>query len=39
MPSGTAATALVRGGGAFRKESGAPVIDDLGRRVDRGVLD
>jgi arsenate reductase len=26
-------------GGAFRKESGAPVIDDLGRRVDRGALD
>ena len=26
-------------GGAFRKESGAPVIDDQGRRVDRGALD
>jgi arsenate reductase len=26
-------------GGAFRKESGEPVIDDLGRRVDRGPLD
>jgi len=26
-------------GGAFRKESGEPVIDDLGRRVDRGALD
>jgi arsenate reductase (glutaredoxin) len=26
-------------GGAFRKESGAPVIDELGRRVDRGALD
>ena len=26
-------------GGAFRKESGAPVIDDLGRRVDGGALD
>jgi arsenate reductase len=23
-------------GGAFRKESGEPVIDDQGRRVDRG---
>ena len=26
-------------GGAFRKESGEPVIDDQGRRVDRGALD
>ena len=26
-------------GGAFRKESGEPVIDDQGRRVDRGPLD
>ena len=26
-------------GGAFRKESGEPVIDDRGRRVDRGALD
>jgi len=26
-------------GGAFRKESGEPVIDDLWRRVDRGPLD
>ena len=26
-------------GGAFRKESGEPVIDDLGRRVDKGALD
>jgi arsenate reductase (glutaredoxin) len=26
-------------GGAFRKESGEPVIDGLGRRVDRGALD
>ena len=26
-------------GGAFRKESGEPVIDGLGRRVDRGPLD
>ena len=26
-------------GGAFRKESGEPVIDDLGRRVDKGTLD
>ena len=26
-------------GGAFRKESGEPVIDDLGRRVDRAALD
>ena len=26
-------------GGAFRKESGEPVIDDRGRRVDRGPLD
>ncbi len=26
-------------GGAFRKESGEPVIDCLGRRVDRGALD
>ena len=26
-------------GGAFRKESGVPVIDDQGRRVDRGPLD
>ena len=26
-------------GGAFRKESGEPVIDSLGRRVDRGPLD
>ena len=26
-------------GGAFRKESGEPVIDDEGRRVDRGALD
>ena len=26
-------------GGAFRKESGEPVIDDLGRRVNRGALD
>ena len=25
--------------GAFRKENGAPVIDDQGRRVDRGGLD
>ena len=26
-------------GSAFRKESGEPVIDGLGRRVDRGALD
>ena len=26
-------------GGAFRKESGEPVIDGQGRRVDRGALD
>ena len=26
-------------GGAFRKESGEPVIDDQGRRVDKGALD
>jgi len=26
-------------GGAFRKEGGEPVIDGLGRRVDRGALD
>ena len=26
-------------GGAFRKENGEPVIDGLGRRVDRGALD
>jgi arsenate reductase len=26
-------------GSAFRKESGEPVIDDQGRRVDRGALD
>ena len=26
-------------GGAFRKESGEPVIDGQGRRVDRGPLD
>jgi arsenate reductase len=26
-------------GDAFRKESGEPVIDDRGRRVDRGALD
>jgi arsenate reductase len=26
-------------GGAFRKESGEPVIDNLGRRVDKGALD
>ena len=26
-------------GGAFRKESGEPVIDGLGRRVDRAALD
>ena len=26
-------------GGPFRKESGEPVIDGLGRRVDRGALD
>jgi arsenate reductase (glutaredoxin) len=26
-------------GGAFRKEDGEPVIDDQGRRVDRGALD
>ena len=26
-------------GGAFRKENGEPVIDDQGRRVDRGALD
>ena len=26
-------------GGAFRKENGEPVIDGLGRRVDRGSLD
>jgi arsenate reductase (glutaredoxin) len=25
--------------GAFRKENGEPVIDDLGRRVDRAALD
>jgi len=26
-------------GGAFRKENGEPVIDDQGRRVDKGALD
>jgi arsenate reductase (glutaredoxin) len=26
-------------GGVFRKENGEPVIDDQGRRVDRGALD